>query len=120
MQQARYLTIYETTQKSDEMKVSLPVMLAQASGNALLVQQQYLLANETNPKKTLVSPQGTFLFDTPPPSATSELSVAVVGLAGIPLPQTPDSRNEGGYQISYPMKPGVNEIRISYRVSLSI
>jgi len=110
------LTIYETTQKSDEIKVSLPVMLAQASGNALLVQQQYLLANETNPRKTLVSSTGTFLFDTPP-SAISELSVAVVGLAGIPLPQTPTSRSEGGYQISYPMKPGVNEIRISYRVN---
>ena len=119
MQKPVTLTIYETTQKSDEVKVSLPVMLAQASGNALLVQQQYLLANETSPKKTLVSPQGTFLFDTPPPSVTSELSVAVVGLAGIPLPQTPTPRNEGGYQISYPMKPGVNEIRISYRVSYS-
>jgi hypothetical protein len=94
-------------------------MLAQASGNALLVQQQYLLANETNPRKTLVNPQGTFLFDTPPPSVTSELSVAVVGLAGIPLPQTPTPRSEGGYQINYPMKPGVNEIRISYRVSYS-
>jgi len=111
------LTIYETTQKSDQIKVSLPVMLAQASGNALLVQQQYLLANETSPKKTLIGLQGTFLFDTPPPSAVSELSVAVVGLAGIPLPQTPTPRSEGGYQINYPMKPGVNEIRISYRVS---
>jgi hypothetical protein len=111
------LTIYETTQKSDQIKVSLPVMLAQASGNALLVQQQYLLANETSPKKTLIGSQGTFFFDTPPPSAISELSVAVVGLAGIPLPQTPTPRSEGGYEISYPMKPGVNEIRISYRVS---
>ncbi len=39
------LTIYETTPRLDEVKVSLPAMLAQASGNALLVQQQYLLAN---------------------------------------------------------------------------
>jgi hypothetical protein len=111
------LTIYETTQKSDQIKVSLPVMLAQASGNALLVQQQYLLANETNPKKTLIGPQGTFLFDTPSQSVISELSVSVVGLAGIPLPQTSTPKSGGGYQISYPMKPGVNEIRISYRAS---
>ena len=83
------------------------------------MQQQYLLANDTNPKKTLVNPQGTFLFDTPPPAITSELSVSVVGLAGIPLPQQPIARSEGGYQINYPMKPGVNEIRISYRVNYS-
>jgi len=111
------MTIYETTQKLEETKVSLPVMLVQASGNALLVQQQYLLTNDTNPKKTLVNSHGTFLFDTPPPAITSELSVSVVGLAGIPLPQQPILRSEGGYQINYPMKPGVNEIRVSYRVN---
>jgi hypothetical protein len=111
------LTIYEITQKLDEAKVSLPAMLAQASGNTLLVQQQYLLGNETNPKKTFVNPQGTFLFDTPPSALISELSASVVGLAGIPLPQKPVARNEGGYQINYPMKPGVNEIRVSYRIN---
>jgi hypothetical protein len=41
MQKPVTLTIYETTQKSDEVKVSLPVMLAQASGNALLVQHGF-------------------------------------------------------------------------------
>jgi hypothetical protein len=111
------LTIYETTNNSNDIKVALPAMLAQASGNALLVQQQYLVVNQTNPKKTLVNPQGTFLFDTPPPEITTELSVAVVGLAGIPLPQTPTPRKEGGYEIAYPIKPGVNEVRISYRVN---
>jgi hypothetical protein len=47
----------------------------------------------------------------------TELSVSVVGLAGIPLPQEPTPRPEGGYHISYPMKPGLNEIRVSYKVN---
>ena len=111
------LTVYDTTSEFRNIKISLPVMLAQASGNDLLVQQQYFVNNETNPKKTLVSNQGTFFFDTPPAELTSELTVSVVGLAGIPLPQTTSSRPGGGYFIGYPMKPGLNEIRISYRMN---
>ena len=112
------LTIYEPTQRTEDIQVSMPVMLAQASANALLVQQQYLVVNETTPKKALVNPQGTFFFDTPP-EVTDELNVVVVGLAGIPLPQTPTPKSGGGYFISYPMKPGVNEVRVSYRVNFN-
>ena len=111
------LMIYEPTDKFQGIKVSLPLMLAQASGNSLFVQQQYLLMNETVPKKTLVLPGGTFLFDTPSTELVSELSVSVVGVAGIPLPQNPSRRKEGGYVVNYPMKPGLNEIRISYKVN---
>jgi hypothetical protein len=111
------LTIYETTQTQNGMQVSLPLMLAQASGNLLYVQQQYLLQNTATPKKTLATADGTFSFDTPPRELLSELSVSVVGLAGIPLPQEPTPRTGGGYQISYPMKPGVNEIRVTYKVN---
>lgn len=111
------VTIYETTQSLAGIDVSLPLMLAQASGNLLYVQQQYLLDNISTPKKTLARTEGTFSFDTPARELLSELSVSVLGLAGIPLPQEPTPRAEGGYQISYPMKPGVNEIRVSYKVN---
>ncbi|MCI0723990.1 MAG: hypothetical protein L0338_34280 [Acidobacteria bacterium] len=111
------LTIYETTQSPAGIEVSLPLMLAQASGNLLYVQQQYLLDNASQPKKTLTASVGTFIFDTPARDLLSELTVSVVGLAGIPLPQEPSPRAEGGYQISYPMKPGLNEIRVSYKVN---
>ncbi len=113
------LIVYEPSESMEGIRVSLPVMLAQASGDQLFVQQQYLFTNEKDPKKTLVIPGGTFLFDTPSLDLVSELSVAVVGLAGIPLPQKPTPRKEGGYAIQSPMKPGVNEIRISYKVNYS-
>jgi len=111
------VTIYETTQSLAGIEVSLPLMLAQASGNLLYVQQQYLLDNTSTPKKTLSRSDGTFSFDTPARELLSELAVSVVGLAGIPLPQGPTPRPEGGYQISYPMKPGINEIRVSFKVN---
>lgn len=111
------VTIYETTQSPAGIEVSLPLMLAQASGNLLYVQQQYLLNNASTPRKTLARADGTFSFDTPARELLSELSVSVVGLAGISLPQEPTPRPEGGYHISYPMKPGVNEIRVTYKVS---
>jgi hypothetical protein len=112
------LTIYETTDSLKGIEVSLPLMLAQASGNVLYVQQQYLLTNNTQPKRTLANSAGTFLFDTPKRELLDELTVSVVGLAGIPLPQEPTPRQEG-LSINYPMKPGVNEVRISYKVKFS-
>lgn len=110
------LTVYEVTKDFRDIRVSLPVMLAQASEKALLVQQQYFVNNQTNPKKTLLNPEGTFFFDTPPPAVTHELAVSVVGLGGILLPQTAANKPGGGYSLSYPMKPGLNEIRVSYRM----
>jgi hypothetical protein len=110
------LTIYETTESTKGTDVSLPLMFAQASGNLLYIQQQYLLTNDTEPRQTLVAPAGTFLFDTPNPELLDELTVSVVGLAGVPLPQDPKPIAEGGFSINYPMKPGVNEVRVSYKV----
>jgi hypothetical protein len=110
------LMIYETTNSMEGVDVSLPLMLAQASGNLLYVQEQYLLTNNTQPKRTFVTSKGTFDFDTPEKKLLDELTVSVVGLAGIPLPQEPTPRSEGGYSIGYPMKPGVNEVRVSYKV----
>jgi len=110
------LTVFETTVERREIRDSLPVMLAQAGGNTLYVQQQYLVNNETRPRKTLLDPNGTFFFDTPPADIAQELAVSVVGLGGIPLPQTPELRSGGGYRINYPMKPGLNEVRVAFRV----
>ena len=110
------LTVYETTKDFKAIRVSLPVMLAQASENTLFIQQQYFVNNQTSPKKTLLNPEGTFLFDTPPPEVTHDLAVSVVGLGGIPLSQTPVKKPGGGYSLSYPMKPGLNEIRVGYRM----
>ena len=113
------LTIYETTSSPANVKVSLPLMLAQASGNLLYVQQQYLLTNSTQPQRTFASPAGTFAFDTPDRDLLEELTVSVIGLAGIPLPQEPKPRPQGGFGINYPMKPGVNEVRVSYKVKFA-
>ena len=61
------LTVYETSSEIQAIDVSMPVMLAMAAGNSLLIEQQYILNNNSRPKRTLVHPQMTFQFDTPPP-----------------------------------------------------
>jgi hypothetical protein len=111
------IRIFEPTSEFKGIKGSMPLMLAQASGNALLIQQQYFLRNETSPPRTLINPGGTFFFDTPPASQVQDLNVSLLGMAGIALPQTPTPRPGGGYAIDYPMKPGMNEVRVSYRVN---
>lgn len=111
------IKVFESTTDSRQVHVSLPIMLVQASGTALLVQEQYFVENDSQPPRTLENPAGTFSFDTPAGQTVQELAASVLGLSGIPLPQTPEKRKEGGHFIAYPMKPGKNEVRISYRVN---
>jgi hypothetical protein len=111
------IKVFEVTADPRPIKVTLPVMLTQASANALLVQQQYIVDNQSNPPRTFLNPAGTFWFDTPDSKSVQDLNVSVVGLAGVPLPQHPEPRKAGGYSLSYPMKPGKSEVRISYQVN---
>jgi 5-hydroxyisourate hydrolase-like protein (transthyretin family) len=113
------IEIFESTIDSRQVHISLPVILVQASGTALLVQEQYFVENNSQPPRTFEKPAGTFFFDIPAEQTVQELAVSVLGLSGIPLPQTLENRKEGGHFIAYPMKPGRNEVRISYRVNYS-
>ena len=108
------LTIYETAPQLAEVGVSMPFMVALAHGNELRIEHQYLLANNSQPKRTLANSLSTFEFDTP--DSPLDLKVSVLGLGRIPLPQRPLIRDGGGYRINYPMKPGINEIWVAYNL----
>lgn len=108
------LTIYETATELPDVSVSMPFMVALAHGNELRIEHQYLLTNNSQPKKTLANSLSTFEFDTP--DSPLDLKVSVLGLGRIPLPQRPLIRDGGGYRINYPMKPGINEIWVAYNV----
>lgn len=108
------LTIYETTAQPGDIDVSMPFMVALAHGTDLRIEHQYLLTNNSQPKRTLANSLSTFEFDTP--ASPLDLKVSVLGLGRIPLPQRPLIRDGGGYRINYPMKPGINEIWVAYNV----
>lgn len=110
------LTIYETATELENIEVSMPAMLVIAHGNDLRVEQQYLVNNGSKPMRTLANSLMTFQFDTPLSGKVDNLKISVLGLGRIPLPQRPLKRKKGGYRINYPMKPGVNEVWIVYRV----
>ena len=114
MADPQLLTIYETAPQLSDVGVSMPFMVALAHGNELRIEHQYLLTNNSQPKRTLANSQSTFEFDTP--DSPLDLKVSVLGLGRIPLPQRPLIRDGGGYRINYPMKPGINEIWVAYNV----
>ena len=117
MADPQLLTIYETESQLGNIGVSMPFMIALAHGNELRIEHQYLLTNNSQPKRTLANSQSTFEFDTP--ASPIDLKVSVLGLGRIPLPQRPLIREGGGYRINYPMKPGINEMWVAYNVRLS-
>ena len=114
LEDPQLLTIYETAPQLADVGVSMPFMIALAHGNELRIEHQYLLTNDSQPRRTLANSLSTFEFDTP--DSPLDLKVSVLGLGRIPLPQQPLIRDGGGYRINYPMKPGINEIWVAYNV----
>ena len=66
------LTIYETAPQLADVGVSMPFMVALAHGNELRIEHQYLLTNDSQPKRTLANSLSTFEFDTPDSPSRSE------------------------------------------------
>ena len=76
--------------------------------------EQITLKTRSSPPRTYVNPQGTYPF-TLPKSASQGVKVTVQGPEGMPINQTPVSREkENSYAVSYPIRPGETQFRVEY------
>ena len=84
------------------------------SGNTLLVLEQVILENRSNPAKTYVNPDGTFPY-TLPATPRQPAQVTVEGPGGMPIKQSPiEKGSKNSFAIAYPIRPGETQIRVEY------
>ena len=108
------ITVFEAENRPDLISVKEHAIFLHPSGGTLLVLEQIILENKSQPPKTYVNPKGTFPF-TLPGQVKEGVRVSVQGPEGMPINQTPEPRDEKDrFAVTYPIRPGETQVRLEY------
>ena len=92
------------------------MVILEPSGGELRVHDGYQFLNDSSPPVTYSSEEGTLRFHLPA-EAGGEVEVSGRGPARMPLPSTALPAGEPGlYKVDFPLKPGDNQLDLSYTV----
>jgi hypothetical protein len=113
------ITLYDVVRewKDGDLELTTARILYRREGDRLLVDEVYVVANRTNPKKTYHDPERGFRFYLPTSSLRELRSVSARGESGMPVPQQAAPLPDGsGYVTRTAFKPGETEVVVSYEV----
>jgi len=106
--------VFEPTQKAGAFTVSARAIILDPSGPDLVVDEEYLISNKTEPPVAFYKAGGSFEFTIP---AGAELGdVSVVGTSGMPVKQAPIDKGKNVVAVDYPFRPGDSSVRLSYKI----
>jgi len=106
--------VFEPTQKAGAFSVSARAIILDPSGPDLVVDEEYLISNKTEPPVAFYKAGGSFEFAIP---AGAELGdVSVVGTSGMPVKQAPIEKTKNLVAVDYPFRPGDSSVRLSYKI----
>lgn len=108
------IEIYDTTADARAFRVASRFLVFQPNGPTLLIGEEFILENSTQPPLTFYRSDGTFEFVLPSGAELSQVSAW--GPAGMPVVQGTMEKGGGRHAIAFPIRPGENGIRISYQL----
>ncbi|MBI4460466.1 MAG: hypothetical protein HY648_10470 [Acidobacteria bacterium] len=113
-QEAVEIEVFDATPKADQVKVVEQAIYLHPGGSVLMVIEQVILKNDSNPPKAYVNSEGTYFF-TLPGTPREGVRATIQGAMGMPLPQTPIAQQQPNrFALNYPVRPGETEIRLEY------
>jgi hypothetical protein len=108
------IEVFEPSEKPSVFSVTARAIVLEPGASGLVVDEEYLISNKTQPPVAFYKPGGSFTFSIP---TNAELGdVAVVGTSGMSVKQTPIHKGNGVEAIDYPFRPGDTSVRLSYRL----
>jgi hypothetical protein len=108
------IAVFEPTEKPSAFSVTARAIILDPSGSDLVVDEEYLISNKTQPPVAFYKPGGSFEFAIP---AGAELGdVQVVGTSGMPVKQAPVDKGKNVVAVDYPFRPGDSSVRLSYKI----
>lgn len=108
------IQVFEASQQPDLVSVVEQAIYLHPTADTLMVIEQVMVENRSNPPKTYVNPQGTYFF-TLPGAPREGVQASIQGAMGMPLPQTPvPQKKANSFALTYPVRPGGTEIRLEY------
>ena len=112
------LTVYENTHTAPALRIPSARILVQAEGQRVRVQELFAIENASQPPRTYLNSDGTFLFHLGQRAENPQ--VAIIGEMNMPIPQgILDGKLPGELAINYSLHPGVTAILVAYEADYS-
>ena len=108
------IQVFEPTEKPNAFSVTARAIILEPGDSGLVVDEEYLISNKTQPPVAFYRPGGSFEFSIPADAQLGD--VEVVGTSGMPVKQAPISKSKNVQAIDYPFRPGDSSVRLSYKI----
>jgi hypothetical protein len=109
--------VFEPTDKPDAFSVSNHAIILQPNGSDLMVGEEYMIANKTQPPVAFYRADGSFNFTVPDGADFNQ--AAAWGTSGMPVVQGTIDKGKNKMAIAFPFRPGESGVRLSYKMPYS-
>lgn len=108
------IEVFDPTSDPKSIQVASRVVVFQPDGSTLLVGEEYTVRNNTKPPLAFYKNDGNFEFQLPEGAELAQVSAW--GPSGMPTVQGTMDRTKNRYAIAFPLRPGENGVRLSYKL----
>jgi hypothetical protein len=106
--------VFEPTDKPDAFSVANHAIILQPNGSELMVGEEYMIANKTQPPVAFYRADGSFNFTVPDGADFNQ--AAAWGTSGMPVVQGTIDKGKNKMAIAFPFRPGESGVRLSYKM----
>jgi hypothetical protein len=106
--------VYEPTTAPTAFNVANHALILQANGSELMVGEEYLITNKTQPPVAFYKEDGSFDFNLPSGAEFGQASAW--GASNMPVVQGTIDKGKDKMAIAFPFRPGESGVRLAYRL----
>ncbi len=108
------IEVFEPTSDPKSFSIANHAIILQPNGADLMVGEEYMIANKTQPPVAFYRADGSFDFTLPDGADFNQASAW--GSSGMPVVQGTIDKGKNKMAIAFPFRPGESGVRLSYKV----
>ena len=108
------IEVFEPTSDPKSFNIANHAIILQPNGADLMVGEEYMIANKTQPPVAFYRADGSFDFTLPDGADFNQASAW--GSSGMPVVQGTIDKGKNKMAIAFPFRPGESGVRLSYKV----
>jgi hypothetical protein len=109
------IQVFEPTSNPGSFSIANHAIILQPNGAELMIGEEYMIANKTQPPMAFYRQDGSFDFTLPDGADFNQASAW--GASGMPVVQGTIDKGKNKMAIAFPFRPGESGVRLSYKVS---
>lgn len=106
------VTVFDSSAPASALHITSRTIIFQPNGPRLLVGEDFMVENNSNPPATYANSKGTFEFGVPDGAEIGQVSAT--GPGGMPLTQGTIDKAKNRYAVDFAIKPGETNFRVAY------